>query len=74
MKGYASDASAYRLCPRVAAPRNDCYCLDMNSGKIQFALQYCMGEFEKCRIYQSLLREQRSAETGGTGRRPGRAA
>jgi hypothetical protein len=74
VKLYLAGNNHDRLCPRIGTPRHDCYCLDMNSGKIQFALHYCMGDFERCRIYQSLLTEQRSADAGGTVPPPGEKA
>lgn len=61
--------TASSLCPLVGNPRQDCYCLNMNSGKILFALTFCGGSYEKCRIYQSAKKEHPPAVGADTENR-----
>lgn len=32
--------------------------MDMNSNKVQFALRYCSGAYEECRIYRAIVGRQ----------------
>lgn len=45
-------------CPLLRSPREECYCMDMNSNKVQFALRYCSGAYEECRIYRAIVGRQ----------------
>jgi hypothetical protein len=52
-----------RLCPFIKEPGKDCYCINMNSNKVLFAIRFCGGKFEECRIYKGTMREKlRDAE------------
>ncbi len=42
------------ICPFVQDPHNDCYCINMNSRKIFFTVQYCGNHFKNCNIYNLL--------------------
>lgn len=39
---------AEELCLYVKSPSPDCYCINMNSAKIELAVRFCMGDFRKC--------------------------
>lgn len=43
------------LCPRVANPFPDCYCVNLTSAKIPSVLAYCQGDYEYCRLYKDWL-------------------
>ena len=40
------------FCPVLNDPEPDCYCFNMDSQKIAFALRYCQGNYLACEIYQ----------------------
>jgi hypothetical protein len=44
-----------RTCPVLENPEPDCYCLNLTSLQIQKALQYCLGNFGQCPIYQRTM-------------------
>lgn len=43
-----------RLCPFVKENRDECYFTKMNSLNIWAVVNFCSGNFEKCRIYKKL--------------------
>lgn len=43
-----------KLCPFLKELRKDCYCTNMNSNNVPFALRFCVGEFDNCRIFQAI--------------------
>ena len=46
------------FCPFVQDPHSDCYCFDMGSqNKIKSAIYYCQEKYEKCELYQRLLKD-----------------
>jgi hypothetical protein len=45
------------ICPFVAAPFPECYCIDTNSLKISLAVRYCMGRYVECDLFQLLITE-----------------
>jgi hypothetical protein len=45
-----------RLCPVLENLEPDCYCLDMTSRKIPYAVRFCLGDFRKCDIYQRVVK------------------
>jgi len=42
-------------CPVLENPEPDCYCLNLTSLQIQKAIQYCLGNFGQCPIYQRTM-------------------
>ncbi len=47
------------LCPVLDNPEPDCYCLDMTSRKIPYAVRFCLGDFRECDIYQRVVKAGR---------------
>lgn len=45
-----------RMCPVLENPEPDCYCLDMTSIKIPYAVKYCLRDFRECGIYQRVFK------------------
>lgn len=43
---------AEKFCPVLSNPEPDCYCFNLDSQKIAFALKYCQGNYLACDIYQ----------------------
>jgi len=56
-----SGSTKKNLCPLIKKPKKDCYCMNMNSNKVQLALRFCAGAFEECRIYQAAVQEEISS-------------
>lgn len=61
------DTTRQPLCPLLGSPLKDCYCVEMNSNKVQFALRFCGGAFQDCRIFQSYLAERGTPGSGRAG-------
>ncbi len=55
------------LCPYTERPMPECYCVDMNSSKVQFVLEYCHGPFHACRLYQAMVAGQTKVPRRTTG-------
>jgi hypothetical protein len=51
------------LCPLVRDPLSDCYCYDMNSQKIQYAIYYCSDKYEQCVIFRRIKATRYRLET-----------
>lgn len=49
-----NDADTKEICPFINSPSKDCYCYEINSGKVQDALRYCNAFYKLCPVYQSL--------------------
>jgi hypothetical protein len=47
-------AEMKKLCPVIHSPRKDCYCYEINSGKVQDVLRYCNACYELCPVFQSI--------------------
>jgi len=47
------------MCPVLMDPDPDCYCFDLSSLKIPYAIKYCMRNFRECDIYQRLFNDGR---------------
>ena len=45
-----------KFCPVLNNPEPDCYCFNLDSQKITFALKYCQGNYLACDIYQRVQR------------------
>ncbi len=52
MKEITKQAVFKNLCPFVTETFDDCYCVSMDSRKIEAAIYYCGGNFEKCETYK----------------------
>lgn len=61
------DIQPHPLCPLLGTPQKNCYCVEMNSNKVQFALRFCGGAFQECRIFQSYLAERGTPGSGRAG-------
>jgi hypothetical protein len=46
---------AGEMCPFVSEPMEDCYCVNMNSGKIYFTTVFCCDNYAGCRIYREAV-------------------
>ena len=44
-----------KMCPVLPDPEPDCYCLDLTSMKIPYAVKYCQRDFRECDIYQRVF-------------------
>jgi hypothetical protein len=44
-----------KMCPVLPDPEPDCYCLDLTSMKIPYAVKYCLRDFRECDIYQRVF-------------------
>ena len=53
-KSLSSDreGGVQKFCPVLSNPEPDCYCFNLDSQKIVFALEYCQGNYLACDIYQ----------------------
>lgn len=47
-----------KFCPVLIDPEPDCYCFNLNSQNIAFALKYCQGNYVACDIYQRVLNRE----------------
>ena len=45
--------------PVLPDPDPDCYCLDLSSMKIPYAVKYCLHDFRECDIFQWVVKEGR---------------
>ena len=48
-----------RMCPILDDPQPNCYCMDMTSMKIPYAVKYCLRGFRECEIYRGLYKKDR---------------
>ncbi|MEE4263842.1 MAG: hypothetical protein V2I56_14210 [Desulfobacteraceae bacterium] len=48
------------MCPLLMDPDPDCYCLDLSSLKIPYAIKYCLHDFRECDIYQRVFNDGRA--------------
>jgi hypothetical protein len=46
-----------KMCPVLDDPQPNCYCIDMTSMKILYAVKYCLRDFRACEIYQRLFKK-----------------
>ena len=46
-----------KMCPLLDDPQPNCYCIDMTSMTIPYAVKYCLRDFRKCDIYRRLLKK-----------------
>jgi hypothetical protein len=53
-----SDGGEEKFCPVLHNPEPDCYCFNLNSQGIAFALQYCQGNYLACDIYQRVKNKE----------------
>ena len=44
-------------CPVLEYPEPDCYCIEMASMDVHFALRYCLRDFRYCDIYRRVMKE-----------------
>jgi len=49
-----------KMCPVLKDPEPDCYCIDMTSMKILYAVKFCMRNFRQCDIFQRVFGEGRA--------------
>ena len=42
-------------CPYISEPSNECYFQKMDSRSIESALTFCLHDYTKCRIFESLF-------------------
>ncbi len=47
--------TAKESCPYISEPSKECYFLKMDSRSIGSAMDYCLHDYTKCRIFESLL-------------------
>ena len=43
------------VCPFTRQPDKECYCVNINSSKVFYVIEYCGGQFLKCPIYKKLV-------------------
>lgn len=53
---FDNNENGDRMCPVLKNPETDCYCIDMTSMKIPYAVKYCLRDFRECDIYQKKRR------------------
>ena len=46
-----------KMCPVLDDPQPNCYCMDMTSMTIPYAVKYCLRDFRACKIYQSVSKK-----------------
>jgi len=56
---FDSFDNAGKMCPILDDPQPNCYCIDMTSMKIPYAVKYCLRDFRECEIYQRVLKKDR---------------
>lgn len=65
---YGSAGGTRRaLCPFIDDPHPDCYCVDMDSLKINLLLRYCRVNYEQCEVFQKVLQERGPWQRPGQG-------
>ena len=47
------------LCPVLKFPYGHCYCLNMNSQKIEKVIQFCAGDYFLCEVYKKKLVQEK---------------
>ena len=52
-----------KLCPLVKNPFRDCYCINLSSNNINFAIHYCGNHYRTCEVFKKAF--------GATGRNEG---
>ena len=52
-QSFDSFDNAANMCPILDDPQPNCYCIDMTSMKIPYAVKYCLRDFRECEIYQT---------------------
>lgn len=55
---YGKQDDLKETCPFVDDPHRDCYCVNMNSLKIGYAVHYCGDNFTGCKIYRRILNDE----------------
>jgi len=45
-------------CPFVKDPHQECYCLDIDSSKVNLVTRFCSGNYEECDIYNRILQKR----------------
>jgi hypothetical protein len=69
---------ADKFCPVLSDPEPDCYCFNLDSQRITFALKYCQGNYLACDIYQRVInrggpaRHSKTPDVNGNGGNGGR--
>ena len=56
-KGFDDFDDGGKMCPILADPLPECYCIDMTSMKIPYAIKYCLFEYKDCDIYRRIQKE-----------------
>jgi hypothetical protein len=61
MKGLAQQTfdsfdDGGKMCPLLENPAPDCYCIDLTSLKIPYAVKYCLRDFRECDIFQRVFK------------------
>ena len=46
------------FCPFIKDPHEECYCLDINSSKVNLVTTFCYGNYEECDIYNRILEKR----------------
>jgi hypothetical protein len=46
------------FCPFIKDPHQECYCLDINSSKVNLVAKFCSGDYEECDIYNRILQKK----------------
>jgi len=49
--------SGGKMCPILENPQPNCYCFDMTSMKIPYAVKYCLRDFKACKIFQKAFKK-----------------
>ena len=48
-----------KVCPVLMDPDPDCYCFDLSSMKIPYAIKYCLRDFRECDIFQRIQKNSK---------------
>jgi len=54
---FDSFGNGGKMCPILDDPQPDCYCIEMTSMKILYAVRYCLRDFRECDIYRRMFKE-----------------
>ncbi len=57
-----------KACPYLKAPFADCACSKISSSTVESALEFCLGSFRKCSVFQAAMaKESRMASEATAG-------
>jgi len=59
-QAFESYGNEDKMCPILNNPQPNCYCIDMTSMKIPYAVKYCLQDFRQCDIYQRVFKKDRN--------------